>query len=100
MGLVRNRHPLAGKMVTLVSRDPEYDGKEFRIEDYWENVYGSSWMFAQGNPAALIYAMHSEFHELPTDNEVVYGKIGYLGHIVHVSELGAEVQNLHSGVDG
>jgi len=48
-------------------------------------------MDANGNPAALIYAIRSGFDGLPTDDEVVYGKIGSFGHLIHESELGEVV---------
>jgi hypothetical protein len=92
-------HPLAGKTVTINSKaaDPVQGavvpGAEYRIEDYWdsERVFGKSWMFSDGNFAALHYAMRSAAANLPLDDEVVYGKIGAFGHIVHISELGDPV---------
>lgn len=90
-------HPLAGKTVVLNDKASDLMGEvvpgvEFRVEDWWdsEKVFGSSWMFAKGNPAALKYAVRSGASDLPLDNEVVYGKIGPFGHIVHTSELTAE----------
>lgn len=85
--------PLAGKTVHI--RDDadhpqiEMGGAEFRVEDWWDRVYGDSWMDAVGNPAALIYAFRTGFapYEVPTDNEVLYGKIGAFGHLVHVTEI-------------
>jgi hypothetical protein len=62
-------------------------GTEFRIEDYWDTLTGKSWMYSDGNPAALKYAMRSGMSGLPLDNEVVYGKIGAFGHLVHISEI-------------
>ncbi len=86
----RDRHPLAGKTVTIKSG--QYAGEKYRLEDWWENVHGGSWKFAQGNPAALQYAMRCGLKDdLPVDDEVVYGKIGPFGHLVHVSELGEVV---------
>lgn len=87
-----NRHPLAGKTVVLghSAKDPlgeVVEGAHFRIEDYWVNVAGQSWMSSVGNPAALKYAARSAGH-LPLDDEVVYGKVGPFGHLVHVTELG------------
>ena len=82
-------HPLAGKTVKIIAG--EYEGKHYWIEDWWDKITGGSWMFAEGNPACLQYAMRSGLGNLPTDDEVVYGKIGALGHLVHVSELGEEV---------
>ena len=78
-------HPLAGETVTISMG--EYKDEEYRIEDWWDRVSGKSWMFCDGNPACLKYAMHSGFGGLPTDNEVLYGKIGGLGYLIHVSEL-------------
>lgn len=48
---------------------------------------GQSWMFMTGNPAAIIYGMRVGVAGLPLDNEVVYGKVDGLGHMVHVSEI-------------
>ena len=28
-------------------------GEEYRVEDYWMNVGGGSWMDAKGNPACI-----------------------------------------------
>ena len=90
----REKHELAGKTVVLNCKpDPdELNGKEFIIEDWWENVGGQSWMSCGGNPACLKYAVRSLFSKLPMDNEVVYGKVGVFGHLIHNSELGAIVE--------
>lgn len=77
-------HPLAGAMVTL---DLGHGPVEFHIEDWLDRVSGQSWMVATGNPTAIKYALRSGFAGLPYDNEVLYGKVGGLGHIVHVSEI-------------
>lgn len=79
---VRKPHPLAGKILK-VSKG-EYAGKLFKLEDWWQNVSGKSWMYCDGNPACLQYACRSH---LPIDNEVVYGKINGFGVLLHVSEL-------------
>lgn len=88
--MARDKHPLACKTVILNCKpDPDsLNGQEFVVEDWWENVAGRSWMACNGNPACLKYGMRSAFAGLPTDNEVVYGKVGMFGHLVHVSELG------------
>ena len=62
-------------------------GSDYRVEDYWINVSGGSWMDAVGNPAALNYAMRSATAGLPIDDNVLYGKIGGLGFLIHESEL-------------
>ncbi len=83
---IRTPHALSGKTVKLKSQDPRLDGREYEVEDYWQNVSGGSWADAVGNPAALQYAMRAAY--LPLDNEVLYGKVGPFGHLVHVSEIG------------
>lgn len=88
-------HPSAGETVILNLRaaHPQglvHDGDEFHLEDWWDRVSGDSWMFAQGNPAALIYGVRGGLGGLPIDDEVVYGKVGGLGHLIHVSELAKE----------
>lgn len=54
------------------------------------NVGGKSWMDCKGNFACLQYSMRSVDAGLPLDNEVIYGKVGGLGYLVHESELGEE----------
>lgn len=71
----------AGQTVTLSSGP--YAGEEYRIEDYWDRVSGQSWSMSAGNPAALQYAIKAP----SLDDEVLYGKIGGLGYLVHVSWL-------------
>lgn len=83
-------HPSAGETVTVEIKGHHQlpDGRhEYRLEDWWDRITGGSWMTADGNPAAMIYGMRSGLISLPIDDEVVYGKIGSLGHLVHVSEI-------------
>lgn len=104
-------HPLAGQTVVLktgTSPDPSSplqldqpaDGVKFRIEDWWDKLTGGSWMYADGNPAALKYALRIGLADErpPLDDEVVYGKIGAFGHIVHTSELGEVVASSSSTI--
>lgn len=62
-------------------------GAEYCIENLWEKVSGKSWMISYGNPAAMQYGMRSGLNNLPVDDNVLYGKIGPFGHLVHVSEI-------------
>lgn len=79
-------HSHAGKTVKIKSG--QHAGSDYRVEDYWDRVSGESWMFAEGNPACIQYALRTGLHDkVPTDDEVVYGKIGSIGHLLHVSEL-------------
>jgi hypothetical protein len=80
-------HPKARTTVTLPAGVLADAPTEYCIEDWWDRVSGSSWQHAVGNPAALVYALRSSAKGLPLDDEVVYGKAGPFGHLVHVSEL-------------
>lgn len=83
-------HPLAGKTVTI--KDGVFAGQPYWIEDWWDKLTGGSWMDANGNPACMEYAMRALSGEMnPIDDDVVYGKIGRLGKLMHVSRLGEEV---------
>jgi len=89
----KESHPLAGKTVKIKEGtiDPVQGavigGAEYRVEDWWDKISGGSWTTAQGNYAAMHYGARNGLNHLPIDDEVVYGKIGNLGHLVHVSEL-------------
>lgn len=82
-------HPLAGHTVTVKAdlHGEQAAEHEFTVDDWNDRVFGQSWMFMEGHPASLVYAMRSAMAGLPTDNEVVYGKVQGLGHLVHVSEI-------------
>lgn len=88
-----DRHPLAGKTVKIATwvADPAQKqvvpGAEYRIEDWWDRIAGVGWGEAPGNPACLHYSMRAAFNKIPVDDEVLYGKIGAFGHLVHVSEI-------------
>jgi hypothetical protein len=94
MNLHDTPHPLAGQTVQLndTAKDPAQHavvpGASYRLEDWWDRVSGQSWMDCIGNPAASHYALRAGVSDLPADNNVVYGKIGPRGHLVHASELG------------
>jgi hypothetical protein len=66
-----------------------FGGCEILIEDWWDRVSGSSWAWARGNPACLVYAVRTGItkHPVPGDDEVLYGHMGGLGHLVHISEI-------------
>jgi len=88
------KHPLAGKTVRIKAhvKHPQTDkfgGEEFQLEDWWDRLGRKSWRDCQGNPACMVYSarvMRSS-PQLPFNDEVVYGKMRGLGHLVHVSEL-------------
>lgn len=90
-------HPLAGTTVTLggdrLAADAELKpGTAYRVEDWWDRVSGQSWATSQGNPAALKYAVRTACGDIagkpvPDDDEVLYGKVNGIGHLVHVCEI-------------
>ena len=90
-----DKSPLAGEVVRIKKEviHPQFDrfgGEEFTVEDWLDRIgNGGSWMDATGNPACLVYAMRSGFAGLPTDDEVLCGKVGRFGHLVHISEVEA-----------
>jgi hypothetical protein len=77
----------AGKTVKIRADVERLGGQEYRVEDWWINAFGASWMDASGNPAAMQYGMRAGFAGLPPDNDVLYGKVGGLGVLVHISEI-------------
>jgi len=85
---------LAGKTIKFKAPIKGIDGSEIRVEDWWDRVSGESWMNCTGNIACMNYAMRSAFAKLPIDDEVVYGKVGIFGHLIHVSELLSEQEKL------
>ncbi len=88
-------HPLAGQTVIIGDNvtDPVQGtvvpGAEYIIEDWWDRVSGAPWGDCQGNFAAMHYGLRAGMNGVPPDDEVVYGKIGTFGHLVHMSEIKA-----------
>lgn len=85
-------HPLAGEEVELIDdyHHNQYpDMHSIIIEDWWDHLTGGSWMMAEGNPAAMVFAMRTGMapYNVPFDDEVVYGKYKGMGVLVHVSEI-------------
>ncbi len=90
-------HPLAGKTVKVKLVAPFHnrpDDTEFevQIEDWQDRVMGQSWMFCDGNPAAMFYAIRTGLAghaDVPLDDEVVYTRDHYthLSNLVHVNEI-------------
>lgn len=74
-------HPYAGKTVKLK------DGDEYELEDWWDRLGQGSWEISYGNMACFQYVLRLMQTQLPIDDEVVYGKIGAFGHLIHESEL-------------
>lgn len=81
--------------VKFTGGHPQVDGigkepqvHEAEVEGYWDEMTGKSWMFSDGNPACIMYALRTAMSpEVPIDDDVIYVKIGGLGHLVHTSEV-------------
>jgi len=78
----------AGQTVKIRPEVREIGGAECRVEDWWTTVYGQSWTVSQ-SPAAYRYAARTA-GDTPLDDDVLYGKIGIFGYLIHVSEIEAE----------
>lgn len=89
-----NQSELAGKTVKIKPdvkhfQQPDFGGSDYRVEDWWDRVSGQSWRDCNGNPACMVYGYRAGMSETPisNDDEVLYGKVGALGHLVHISEI-------------
>jgi len=79
------RKDFAGQTLTVNMNDGQGD-VEYRVEGYWDVISGNSWQ-TSSVIAAFNYAMRVFEQNLPFDDEVLYGKVGHLGYLVHVSEI-------------
>ena len=86
-------HPLAGQKVRIgvgvsdAGQNAVVEGAVLEIVDWWDRVSGRPWGETERFPACICYAMRAAGNRIPPDDEVVYGKIDGMGHIVHVSEI-------------
>lgn len=60
---------------------------EFELEADSRKLWPGGWGMAQGNPAALLYAMRSAFDGIGMGGTVYYGHVGPMGELAHESEL-------------
>lgn len=86
--------PLSGQTVKIKTKGALFncdnEEQEYRVEDWYDRVNGMSWMESNGNMACMSYAVrvgtNGDFDMMFSD-EVLYGKVGAFGHLVHVSEI-------------
>jgi len=104
MTIHKSPSPLAGRRVRIKPgvahpEIPNFGGSEIFVEDWWDRVHGRSWMAANGDPPVLAYLVRTGFagHRVPIDNEVLCGRVGHLGCLVHVSELDLETESNKEG---
>jgi hypothetical protein len=96
------QHSLAGQTIVLDQIEDISDHpKAFTVEDWWDRLDQGSWLMAahKGNFAAKKYAARiCDSETILPDDEVVYGKIDGLGHLIHVSELPDAVEEAPKNV--
>lgn len=81
-------HNLAGKEVMLKGSNQYWaTGSVYRVEDWADRVFGKYVRDLSGHPASIQYMARMAHGNLPNDDEVLYGKIGWLGFVVHVTEI-------------
>lgn len=68
-------------------------GAEFEVIGYWDDLNGAtSWRQSGGDFAVSHYAYRAGYNMRPSDDEVLYGRIGISVCLVHVTELGEKVE--------
>jgi len=78
---------LAGHTVKIKHSNSMISDKEFLVEDWWDRIAKKSWTKCDTNPACFNYKLRATSSNLPEDDEVLYGKIGPFGYLVHISEI-------------
>jgi len=82
----------AGKTVRVTDNISLHRAENpFVVEDWWDRVNGKSWKVTEGNFTVLKYGLRCTIDGAPYDDEVLYGKIGGLGVLVHITEIEEEV---------
>lgn len=79
----KQQHPKAGEVVTI--KRGSFTGQEFRIEDWYINLTGKPWR--ESSLAACIEYSIRTADTTPIDDDVLYGHIDGIGHLVHISEV-------------
>lgn len=100
---MREKSVYAGKTVKIKNgvgkglMMPDMSGMDFVVEDWAENLLGCPWGQANGNPAAMEYALRTGVfgrnNNVPIDDEVLGGKVDGFSHLFHVNELELEKIN-------
>lgn len=90
------KNELSGKTVQVKFKHPHPQlntrTAEFVVEDWWDRISDTGWQETYGSPVVVIYAERRKFDDLPLDEEVIYGKVGYFGYLVHASEIQGEAK--------
>ena len=85
----KEQSPLADKVVRIKKHVQDIGGEEYRVEDWWDRLGQGSWMESRKNFACRDYVERAvkSRPSPPMDDEVLYGKVGLFGKLVHVTEI-------------
>lgn len=86
----QTRSELAGKTLRIrADVGHPCGGSKVAIEDWWDRIGGRPWGMCHGNPACVAYAIRrgNPACHIPSNDEVLYGKVNGVGYLVHMSEL-------------
>lgn len=94
---MKNLNVYVGKLVKIKDWVLDEDngqrlaGKDFLVEGYWKDLNnGISWQDTSlSNFAIKLYALRLLKYKgkIPSDDNVIYGKVGMFGHLLHESEI-------------
>lgn len=94
---VRETHELRGKIIEIISKDPNLNKKKAIVEDWCCNMSGKKCTdnCTANNYACMNYVLREDKYSLPTDNNVVYVKTldDNLGYIIHQSEINKDIKD-------
>ena len=67
----------------------QISGKDITILGYWDELTGTGWGESHGNMAACMFAFRMGLagYPPPSNDQVLYGKIGSLSYLVCIDEL-------------
>ena len=94
----KEQSPLAGKTVKIKPDAkhpymPAFGGSSFRVKDWQDRIMGMPWTEYVDHPVCIEYGLRiSKVNIL--DDEVLYGKIGLIFLLVHVSEIESDISPL------
>jgi hypothetical protein len=83
----KEQSSLAGKTVKINAKYAKLAGEDYVVEDWWDRISGRSWRDTEVIAEILYAERIKRKSNASMDDEVLYGKIGILGHLIHISEI-------------
>ena len=85
----KKQSPLADKVVRIKKHVKDIGGEKYKVEDWWDRLGQGSWLESTSNFECMDYVARGakSVPSPPFDEEVLYGKVGLYGKLVHVSEV-------------